>query len=142
MTASDQERFPPDAKDGRELPGEDIAPGDERLGGTGVAHGARGYLIGFVLAAGLTEASFYFAHSSLVWAPSIPELLIVLAIAQMGVHLVFFLHITTGPDNTNNVLALAFGVLIVFLIIAGSIWIMANLDAHMPTMNQVMDMQR
>ena len=36
-----------------------------------------------------------------------------LAIAQMGVHLVFFLHITTGPDNTNNVLALAFGVLIV-----------------------------
>ena len=34
--------------------------------------------------------------------------LVVLAIAQMGVHLVFFLHITTGPDNTNNVLALAF----------------------------------
>ncbi len=45
--------------------------------------------------------------------------LCVLAIAQMGVHLVFFLHITTGPDNTNNVMALAFGVLIVFLVIAG-----------------------
>jgi len=28
----------------------------------------------------------------------------------MGVHLVFFLHVTTGPDNTNNVMALAFGV--------------------------------
>ncbi len=42
-----------------------------------------------------------------------------LAIAQMGVHLVFFLHITTGPDNTNNVMALAFGVLIVFLVIVG-----------------------
>jgi len=41
---------------------------------------------------------------------------IVLAIAQMGVHLVFFLHIGTGPDNTNNVLALAFGVLIVVLV--------------------------
>ncbi len=54
-----------------------------------------------------------------------------LAIAQMGVHLVFFLHITTGPDNTNNVLALAFGVLIVFLVVAGSLWIMANLnDEH------------
>ena len=24
----------------------------------------------------------------------------------MGVHLVFFLHITTGPDNVNNVMAL------------------------------------
>jgi hypothetical protein len=27
----------------------------------------------------------------------------VLAITQMGVHLMFFLHITPGPDNTNNV---------------------------------------
>ena len=36
----------------------------------------------------------------------------------MGVHLVFFLHITTGPDNTNNVLALAFGVLIVILVVS------------------------
>ena len=44
----------------------------------------------------------------------------------MGVHLVFFLHITTAPDNTNNVLALAFGVLIVFLVIAGSLWIMSQ----------------
>ncbi len=121
---------------------EDIAPGDERLDGSGVAQGARGYVIGFIIAVALTAASFYFAHSPYVWAPSIPALLIVLAIAQMGVHLVFFLHITTGPDNTNNVLALAFGVLIVFLIIAGSLWIMANLNAHMPPMGQAMDMQR
>jgi cytochrome o ubiquinol oxidase subunit IV len=55
----------------------------------------------------------------------------VLAIAQMGVHLVFFLHITTGPDNTNNVLALAFGVLIVTLVVAGSLWIMTNLNDNM-----------
>ncbi len=57
--------------------------------------------------------------------------LVVLAIAQMGVHLVFFLHITSGPDNTNNVLALAFGVLIVFLVMVGTIWIMAHMDANM-----------
>jgi cytochrome o ubiquinol oxidase operon protein cyoD len=53
------------------------------------------------------------------------------SIARMGVHLVFFLHITTGPDNTNNVLALAFGVLIVILVIAGSLWIMTNLSDNM-----------
>lgn len=34
-----------------------------------------------------------------------PVAIVVLAIAQMGVHLVFFLHITTGPDSTNNVMA-------------------------------------
>jgi len=54
-----------------------------------------------------------------------------LAIAQMGVHLVFFLHITTGPDNTNNVLALAFGILIVFVVVAGSLWIMRDMNANM-----------
>jgi cytochrome o ubiquinol oxidase operon protein cyoD len=136
------ENFSHPAESQTDLTHDDLAPGDERLDGSGVAQGARGYVIGFILAVGLTAGSFYFAHSPYVWGPSIPALLIVLAIAQMGVHLVFFLHITTGPDNTNNVLALAFGTLIVFLIIAGSLWIMANLNAHMPPMNQVMDMQR
>jgi len=56
----------------------------------------------------------------------------VLAIAQMGVHLVFFLHITTAPGNTNNVLALAFGLLVVFLVVAGSLWIMGDLNHMMP----------
>ena len=120
----------------------DIAPGEEALDGTGVAQGARGYAIGLGLALALTAASFYFARSGLIWGPAIPAALIALAIGQMGVHLVFFLHITTGPDNTNNVLALAFGVLIVFLVIAGSLWIMANLDHNMLPMSRIMSMQR
>jgi cytochrome o ubiquinol oxidase subunit IV len=72
----------------------------------------------------------------------IPVALVVLAIAQIGVHLVFFLHITTAPDNTNNVLALAFGVLIVALLIGGSLWIMDNLNESMMPMHQIMQMQR
>jgi cytochrome o ubiquinol oxidase subunit IV len=68
--------------------------------------------------------------------------LFVLAIAQMGVHLVFFLHITTGPDNTNNILALAFGVLIVLLLIVGSLWIMDHLNHNMTPMDRIMRMQR
>ena len=64
----------------------------------------------------------------------------VLAIAQMGVHLVFFLHITTGPDNTNNVLALAFGILIVLLVAAGSIWIMADLNENMMPPPELMNL--
>ncbi|MGH7023721.1 MAG: cytochrome o ubiquinol oxidase subunit IV [Caulobacteraceae bacterium] len=110
---------------------DDIAPGDERLDGSGVAQGLRGYLIGLILAAGLTAASFYLARSGLVWAPAIPAALTALAVGQMGVHLIFFLHLTTGPDNTNNALALAFGVLIVGLILGGSIWIMYHMDQNM-----------
>ena len=94
------------------------------------------------LATLLTVVSFFVAGTTLVWAPSIPVALVVLAIAQMGVHLVFFLHITTGPDNTNNVMALAFGVLIVLLLIVGSLWIMTHLNHNMMPMDQIMQMQR
>jgi cytochrome o ubiquinol oxidase subunit IV len=120
----------------------DVAPGYEPLSGSEAAAGLGGYLIGLALATLLTAVSFFIARTTLVWEPSIPVALAVLAIAQMGVHLVFFLHITTGPDNVNNVMALAFGVLIVFLVIVGSLWIMANLNHNMLPMDQIMRMQR
>jgi cytochrome o ubiquinol oxidase subunit IV len=96
--------------------------------------GYRSYAVGLGLAIVATIASFAVAQTSLIWPPGIPVGLIVLALAQIGVHLVFFLHLGTGPDNTNNILALAFGVLIVFLIIAGSIWIIDNLNDNMMPM--------
>ncbi len=120
----------------------DLAPGDEHVEGDGIGLRVLGYLTGLGLAILLTATSFFVAGTDLVWQPSIPVALIVLAIAQMGVHLVFFLHITTGPDNTNNVLALAFGVMIVVLVIGGSLWIMANLNHNMMPMDQIMQMQR
>ena len=89
------------------------------------------YSTGLFLAVILTATSFWVANTTLLWAPGVALGLAVLAIAQMGVHLVFFLHITTGPDNTNNVLALAFGVLVVFLVVAGSLWIMGDLNSMM-----------
>ena len=98
------------------------------------------YTIGLVLAVILTATSFWVANTSLLWAPGIPLGLVVLAIAQMGVHLVFFLHITTGPDNTNNVLALAFGVLIVIIVAAGSLWIMTNLNDSMTPPAELMNL--
>src|ERR1700746_2925041 len=119
----------------------DLAPGDEEL--ISVKVRVLGYLVGLGLAILLTATSFFVAGTDLVWQPSIPVAIIVLAIAQMGVHLVFFLHITTGPDNTNNVLALAFGLLIVFLVIGGSIWIMDHMNENMMVpMDQLMQMQR
>jgi cytochrome o ubiquinol oxidase subunit IV len=92
------------------------------------------YTAGLGLAILATIASFIVSQTNLLWAPGIPVGLIVLAFAQIGVHLVFFLHLGSAPDNTNNILALAFGVLIVFLVITGSIWIIANLNANMMPM--------
>ena len=120
--------------------GPDIAPGDEGEGNLG--RRVLGYVAGLGLAILLTATSFFIAGTDLVWQPSIPVAIVVLAIAQMGVHLVFFLHITTGPDNTNNVMALAFGVLIVILVIGGSLWIMSHLNQNMLPMEEIMQMQR
>ena len=120
----------------------DSAPGETPSQSGEVKREVIAYVIGFVLATGLTLLSFFITRTTLVWTPSIPVALCVLAIAQMGVHLAFFLHITTGPDNVNNVMALAFGVLIVFLLITGSLWIMAHLNHNMLPMDQIMQMQR
>jgi len=122
----------------------DRAPGEHSVSaevGDGTPSGLVIYVIGLALAVILTATSFWGANTSLLWAPGIGLGLAVLAIAQMGVHLVFFLHVTTGPDNTNNVLALAFGVLIVFLVVAGSLWIMANLNDNMMPPAELMNLQ-
>ncbi len=109
----------------------DSAPGYESETREGVRAAIRGYLIGLVLASALTAASFWASSTHFIYAPGVPIALVVLAVAQMGIHLVFFLHITTSPDNTNNVLALAFGVLIVFVLVFGTVWAMAHMNANM-----------
>ena len=119
----------------------DVAPGDE-LRPADVPQAIRGYLLGLALATLLTCVSFYVAQSTLVWQPSIPIALSVLALAQMGVHLVFFLHITSGSDSVNNVMALAFGLLIVMLLVFGSLWIMTHLNHNVMPMERMMQMQR
>jgi cytochrome o ubiquinol oxidase operon protein cyoD len=116
----------------------DVAPGTPH---SNIVSESAAYVIGLGLALLLTGISFWVASTSALWGPGLAVGLVVLAIAQMGVHLVFFLHVTSGPDNTNNVLALAFGVLIVFLVMVGTIWIMAHMNANMTVSPEVMNLQ-
>ena len=102
----------------------------------------RGYLLGLALAVALTAASFWAVGTHEIYRPGAAVALLVLAVAQIGIHLIFFLHITTAPDNANNILALAFGVLIVCLVVFGSLWVMIHLNHNMVPMDQLMQMQR
>ncbi len=119
----------------------DRAPGDNPVDPHHVRAGVRAYLIGLALAAGLTVASFWAANTHLIYGPAVPIAISVLAVAQMGIHLVFFLHITTAPDNTNNVLALAFGFLIVCMVVLGSLWIMTHLNHNTRSMQEMIHLQ-
>lgn len=116
----------------------DETPGQERTLKSGIVK----YAAGLGLSIVLTLASFWAAGTGTIWAQGLPVLLAALAIAQMGVHLVFFLHISSGPEGTNNILALAFGVFIVALVVFGSLIIMANLNANMMPMGQLLEMQK
>jgi cytochrome o ubiquinol oxidase operon protein cyoD len=64
---------------------------------TSVGEGILGYVIGLVLAALLTAASFAVIYTNLIWGPAIPAALVTLAVAQMGVHLVFFFSTSRQP---------------------------------------------
>jgi cytochrome o ubiquinol oxidase subunit IV len=106
-------------------------------------HGSRrSYIIGLVFAVTLTVGSFWAASSEQIYNPGIPLLLAVLAIAQIGIHLVFFLHISSAPDQTNNLLSVAFGVFVVGLIVFGSMLIMAHLKHMSVPMDTLLQMQR
>jgi len=119
----------------------DKAPGDPAPHEGSVRAEIINYVIGLGLAALFTIASFWVASGTgWIYGPGVIMALAALAVGQMGVHLAFFLHITTGPDNTNNALALAFGVMIVGIVIAGSIWIMYHLNGNMMPASMLMDM--
>jgi len=116
----------------------DVAPGQPH---NNILSESLLYIVGLALALILTGVSFWVAATGVLWGPGVAVGLVVLAIAQIGIHLVFFLHITSGPDNTNNVLALAFGALIVFLVMIGTIWIMAHMNANVGMSPQMMNLQ-
>ena len=116
----------------------DVAPGEPH---DNILSESLAYIVGLALALILTGVSFWVASTGVLWGPGVATGLVVLAIAQIGIHLVFFLHITSGPDNTNNVLALAFGALIVFLVMIGTIWIMAHMNSNMAPTPEMMNLQ-
>jgi cytochrome o ubiquinol oxidase operon protein cyoD len=117
--------------DGNERVFGDRSPGVEQQESTA---NFLSYTVGLGLAILATIASFVVSQTDLLWPPGVPVGLVVLAFAQIGVHLVFFLHLGSGADNTNNILALAFGLLVVFLVITGSVWIISNLNDNMMAM--------
>ena len=118
----------------------------ERAPGTRVAGGRHGtwhgYLIGYISATLLTGAAFALAENAWMTPASVVAAVSVLAIAQMLVHLIFFLHINTAPEQRTNILAYAATMLIILIVVVGSIWIMSHLRHNMMPMDMLIRMQR
>jgi cytochrome o ubiquinol oxidase subunit IV len=98
----------------------------------GQSHGSFGsYAVGFVLSVILTAAAFWAVMSHAMSPSSAVITIFVLAIVQIGVHLVFFLHLNFSSEQRWNVTAFAFAVLVVFIVIGGSLWIIHNMTERM-----------
>jgi cytochrome o ubiquinol oxidase operon protein cyoD len=113
---------------------------NEALAGHGPqsAHGAHGsghgpsqkqYIIGFVLAILLTAVPFalVMGHSGI----GTGVLIAAFAVAQIVVHVVYFLHVNSSQEQRWNLTALLYTVLMVGIIMIGSLWIMHHLYSTM-----------
>lgn len=89
-----------------------------------------GYLTGFVLSVILTAVPFGLVMSGVRAAVAVPVAL-ALAVTQIVVHLVYFLHMDRRSARSWNMAAFLFALIIVAIVVVGSLWVMHNLDLNM-----------
>ena len=99
------------------------------------AHGStKSYLVGFVLSVILTAIPFGLVMSQTHYgftADTVLTAILVFAVVQVFVHVVYFLHMDRSAEQRWNVMAFAFTVLILAIVVAGSVWIMHNATTNM-----------
>lgn len=107
------------------------------------SHGSvKSYVIGFVLSLVLTVLSFWAVKSGAVPHGEIIPAIVVLAVVQLVVQLVFFLHMTASGDSGENLGIFVFTILIIAIMVAGTTWVMHNMNVNMMVpMHQVSSMQ-
>jgi cytochrome o ubiquinol oxidase operon protein cyoD len=94
-------------------------------------HGLRSYLIGFVLAVVLTAIPFYVVITHALPPQRTLLLIAIAAILQVLVHLRFFLHLNFTSTPRENLLAIVFTAVLIFIMVGGSFWIMFDLHQRM-----------
>ncbi|WGF86747.1 cytochrome o ubiquinol oxidase subunit IV [Marinivivus vitaminiproducens] len=107
------------------------------------AHGSlRGYLIGFGLSVVLTAIPFWLVMTNVLGDNQATALIIMaLAVVQIVVHMVYFLHMNVRSENGWTMLALIFTLILVVITLTGSLWVMYHLNANMmPTMHDMRQM--
>lgn len=98
-----------------------------------VPHGSlRGYITGFLLSVVLTAIPFWLVMNGVLANSTLTAIVIMLfAAAQIVVHMVYFLHMSSRSEGGWTMMALIFTIIIVAIALAGSLWVMFHLNANM-----------
>lgn len=99
---------------------------------TGAAYGTyKSYIVGFLLSITLTLIAFYVVGYHVFSMMHTFVVIAALALLQLYVQLVFFLHLSTHSKARWNLVSAVFTLLVVFILAAGTLWIMYNLYTNM-----------
>lgn len=88
----------------------------------------KSYAAGFAVSAILTLLAFYLVMGQALSTTAVIVLLVVFATLQLAAQLIFFLHVGKESGPRWNLMALAFAILIVCILVGGTLWIMNNVQ--------------
>ena len=111
---------------------ESHAAHDAGHGDDGHAHGSlRGYLIGFFLSVVLTAVPFWLVMGEVLDSKQLTGFIVMaLAVVQIVVHMVYFLHMDTRAEQGWTMMALIFTLIVVVIALSGSLWVMYHLNTN------------
>lgn len=99
------------------------------------AHGSlKSYIAGFLLSLLLTAGSFGAVMSGVVPQATILPAIVTLAVVQLLVQLILFLHLGSAVEQRSNTVIFVLTGLLIAIIVAGSLWVMHNANANMMPM--------
>lgn len=106
------------------------------------AHGSfKGYMIGFVLSVILTAIPFWLVMSGVLGSNQLTAFAIMgFAVAQIIVHMIYFLHMNGKSEGGWTMLALVFTIILVVIALAGSLWVMYHLNTNMMPVHDMRQM--
>ena len=107
---------------------------------SGAPHGTfREYMTGFVLAVILTAIPFYVVMARPIESAGYTAAIVLAcALAQILVHMVFFLHMTPRAEDGWLLLSTIFAIVFIVIALAGSLWIVFHLNRNMMPMPEFM----
>ena len=91
----------------------------------------RDYVVGFILAVILTAIPFWLVMNRPLETGPTVAIILVLAVVQVIVHMVYFLHMTPKTEGGWSFTSLIFTLIVVVIMLAGSIWVMSHMNANM-----------
>ena len=95
-------------------------------------HGTkRSYLIGFILSVVLTAVPFWLVMTGVLTPAATAITVIAMAVVQILVHTICFLHVNTRAEGGWTLIAYVFTAVLLVIMIAGSVWIMYHLNTNM-----------